>query len=439
MSWKAIFLLGIMLTLTSACSDAVNDETFQVEEEKVMEESVMQVPTFVRTEGKDLYVGEDLINLRGVNVGGYLFQEFWMTPTRPSENIHAEIDIYKYLTESYGEDRMRVLIDVYQSSYFTEADFDNLASLGVNCIRLPFWYLNIVDAEGQVLENWYERFDWFIDEASKRDIYVILDFHGAPGSQNGSDHSGVDGKDDKEAASEFFYGDTETVELNQKIYFEIWELMAERYKDNPTVVAYDLLNEPYCTYRYSAKTPVSEMHDNLWSVYDEAYKKIRAIDQNHIIMMEATWDPVDLPNPNKYGWENVVYQYHNYLYDDYQNEQGQQIANMEKKVNLIKRAAYDVPVLMGEFNYFDSFDAWTEGLELLNNAGINWTIWTYKVTSDYKNWGLYHHTGGDVNIEKISDESIEKVWSKVGDSRSNQALIDVVEPMLKADFVPFGD
>ena len=41
-----------------------------------------------------------------------------------------------------------------------------------------------------------DRLDWFVQNCSQRGMYVILDMHGAFGSQNGMDHSGEinDGK-----------------------------------------------------------------------------------------------------------------------------------------------------------------------------------------------------------------------------------------------------
>jgi endoglucanase len=393
---------------------------------------------FIQARGKNLYTnyGEgDLINLRGVNVGGYLLQEFWMTPTQPSADIKAELDIVNYLSRNFGESMMRELIEVYQANYFTQADFNNCQAMGMNSIRLPFWYRNIVDADGKVYEDWFDRFDWFISEAGQRGIYVILDFHGAPGSQNGSDHSGVEGGEDKEGASRFFYGDELEVRKNQELYYQIWELLATRYKDNPVVAGYGLLNEPYCTYRYSSKKSVKELHTTLWRVYDEAYRRIRAIDPNHLIIMGATWDPLDLPNPDDYGWENIMYEYHNYLYDDYNNAKNGQLNNMRKKVNLIKRANYNVPSYMGEFNYFDNLEAWDKGLALLTDAGLSWSIWTYKTVPHYKNWGLYHHTLANMSIQNASPEAIRAHWEKVGKSKANEALIRVVMPYLVHDMV----
>ncbi len=415
--------------------EEVTEET-EVEKEEVetTEENIVEVKelTLLTAKGKNIYdqAGEgELVQLKGVNIGGWLFQEFWMTPTEAAGSIWDEQDIYHYLTETYSEEKMWEAVNVYQDSYFTEADFDNCQALGMNCLRLPFWYLNIVDMEGNVRENWYERIDWFIENAKKRGMYVIIDCHGAPGSQNGSDHSGIDGGTNKMLASEFFFG--QNAAANQELYYDIWEMIAERYKDEPAVAAYDLLNEPFCTYRYNTPFPDEALHGALWDVYNKAYEAIRAIDDKHIIIMEATWDPVDLPNPADYGWTNIMYEYHNYLYDDYNNDRGQQIANMQNKIDLINKANYDVPSYMGEFNYMNNYDAWAEGLDLLNNEGLHWTIWTYKTVIGYENWGLYNQLTREINLERSDIEEIIEFYGTMDESKKNEKLAEVVEEYLK--------
>jgi|GEM_PF-1821973 len=375
----------------------------------------------------------DVVQLKGTNAGGYLFQEFWMTPTNASTKVKAEEDLYKVLTERFGEDKMPELIGLYQDAYWTEEDFDYCAKLRMNCIRLPFWYRNLVDAEGNFYENRYERLDWFVSEAAKRNMYVILDFHGAPGSQNGSDHSGKDGGDDKKNASEFFFG--ENAEANQELYYKIWEDMAAHYKGNPWVAGYDLLNEPYCTYRYNSGLSDRNLREMLWEIYDVAYERIRAVDPDHVIIMEATWDPVDLPAPEKYGWENVMYEYHNYLYDDYDNAKGQQITNMKKKLNAIAKANYNVPSYLGEFAFFNNLEAWDEGMELVNETGISWTTWTYKVIAEYGNWGIRNQKNWKVNAETFTYENIENAWSKVGESVENTGLAKVLYEYYKLPYI----
>lgn len=74
-------------------------------------------------------------------------------------------------------------------------------------------------------DNAFSRLDWFVEQASKRGIYVILDLHGAFGSQNGQDHSGevIDNVSDVT----FFSNDTLK---NQTL--ELWKVVAARYAGN---------------------------------------------------------------------------------------------------------------------------------------------------------------------------------------------------------------
>ncbi|MBR1930874.1 MAG: cellulase family glycosylhydrolase [Lachnospiraceae bacterium] len=389
---------------------------------------------FLKANGKELrnnYGNGDVVKLRGTNAGGYLVQEFWMTPTDYSYgnyNVTCEMDIYKTLTQRFGEARMRELIKTYQDNYWTVQDFDNCQAMGINCIRLPFWYLNLVDFNGNYLDNCFARMDWFVEQAGQRGMYVILDFHGAPGSQNGSDHSGVDGGNNKQAASEFFFGNN--AYNNQQLYYDIWYKVAQHYAGNPTVAGYDLLNEPYCTYRYNSSYSADQLHSILWSIYNNAYNVIRSADPDHVIIMEATWDAWDLPNPSTYGWSNVMYEYHNYLYDDYDNVAGQQITNMQNKLNGINSQNYNVPSYMGEFSYFNNISAWQQGLQLLNDSGINWTTWTYKVTGSNNNWGLYNQNVSKVNVATDSYDTIKSKWSQVGSSYANTALVNAIKNYL---------
>ena len=382
---------------------------------------------FIKASGKYLYNdygNGDPVFLRGTNAGGLFVQEFWMCPTNNSTNVNDQMGIINTLTSRFGATAANTLIKLYEDSYWTENDFNNCASLGMNCIRLPIWYRNLVDANGNLLPNTFDKIDWFVNQAAQRGMYVIIDMHGAPGSQNGSDHSGIDGGNNKQGASQFFFGSNAAA--NQQLYYTLWEKIAEHYAGNPAVAGYDLLNEPYCTYRYNTGYSDTYLHELLWGIYDNAYDRIRAKDPDHVIIMEATWDPVDLPNPSQYGWTNIMYEYHNYLYDDYDNANGGQVSNMQKKINAIKTANYDVPSYMGEFCYMNNTSAWQQGLKLLNDNNINWTTWTYKVVSEYGNWGLFNQDVESVNVETDSYNEIYRKWSNAGSSSANSSLVNAV-------------
>ncbi|WP_026506575.1 cellulase family glycosylhydrolase [Butyrivibrio sp. MC2013] len=428
------FALSAAMTLTAPGMSALAE----TEDASLGSES----SPFIKADGKDLrtdYGKGDIINLRGTNAGGYLLQEFWMTPSGESSSVYDQTTIINNLTERFGEEKARELIDTWEENYWQEEDFANVKRIGMNCIRLPFWWRNIVDENGNYYgydENAddpyaeaFKRLDWFVNTAAEYGIYVVLDMHGAPGSQSGSDHSGVDGKNDKEGASKFFFGDE--AEANQELYYSLWKTIADRYEGNPYVAGYDLLNEPYCTYRYNSSKSADELHTILWDIYDKAYDVIRAEDPDHVVIMEATWNPEDLPDPAAYGWENVMYEYHNYLYDDYDNLGGGQILNMENKTNAIGNAGYNVPSYLGEFCYFNNLDAWDEGLQLLTEYGLNWTTWTYKTINGYGNWGLFHHPeymDKGLDISKAEYDEIDELWgnSDTVSGNENTGLTAVV-------------
>ena len=385
---------------------------------------------FIKANGTNLrtnYGNGDVITLRGVNAGSVSVQEPWMTNTANSTNVNAQIDIINVLTNRFGSDTARNMINTYRDNYWVESDFDKIASMGMNCIRLPLWYRDFVDANNNWYSDAFSYVDWFVNQASERGIYVIIDMHGAYGSQNGSDHSGVDGGNAKEAASKFFFG-SEAAD-NQEKFYRMWEKIAEHFKGNPAVAGYDLLNEPYCTYRYSSSYSEDYLHSLLWGIYDNAYKRIRAVDPDHLIIMEATWDEWDLPNPDNYGWTNVMYEYHQYEYSNYNNEDNKQITSLQNKINNMKCMGYNVPRYMGEFNLFNNMDAWRTGLQMMNDEGFSWTIWSYKCKTDNDNWGLYKHTANQANLDYDSYDTIMSKWSasSLASSTANTQLIDVVK------------
>ncbi len=423
----------------SQVSEAYVDNTKKEEETVYMErEDKISEKPFLKADGKNLRDDSgkgELVQLKGTNVGGWFLQEFWMTVTAYSDNVTAENDVIRELTERFGEEEADRLMEIYRENFFTEADLDYCKSLGMNCLRLPIWYRTLTDENGNLYENAFDRIDWFVEEAGKRGIYVILDMHGAPGSQNGSDHSGIDGHDEKMINSKFFFGTEEEVSENQRLFYEIWEKIAAHYNGNPWVGGYDLLNEPFCTFRYNTGLKDSVLLEMLWDIYDEAYRRIRAIDPDHLIIMEATWNPSDLPHPDRYGWENVMYEYHNYLYDDYNNAKGQQIANMRKKMNDIKKADYNVPSYLGEFAYFDNIKAWDDGVKLINDTGMSWTTWTYKTISSVGNWGIRHTRDAGLNLEKADAEKIEAAWSKVSEETENTLLSKTLSKYFKMVFI----
>ena len=430
-----IMAAAFVAVQVSACKPAEAKQTSSNEPTETVQTSFSEpaedglVSGFVKAKGKVLYDGAgESLQLRGVNLGNYFVQEFWMGPTLASSEVRCQKELEEILKERFGEEKAAVLLDTYLDNYLTEKDFDRIAGLGFNCVRVPFWYGTLTDEEGKLHEDAFRRLDWITEEAGKRGLYVILDMHGAYGSQNGSDHSGIDGGDDKKAASEFFFG--EQAEKNQELYYRLWEEIAKHYRDNPVIVGYDLLNEPFCTYRYNSGMSNREFHALLFPVYDTAYQRIRSIDPNHLIIFEAVWDVFDLPDPAQYGWQNAMYEYHQYEYSNYWNENGAQIKGLEKKVHGIRQKSYDVPSYLGEFTLFNNMDAWAEGLAYLDAEGIHWTFWSYKCMTDNDNWGLLRLSVPKADPANDSYETILEKWSQLQEAEENTDLIEVIQKHL---------
>ncbi|MGI6315938.1 MAG: glycoside hydrolase family 5 protein [Christensenellales bacterium] len=343
---------------------------------------------FLHTEGKEIVNGlGEKVYLRGTNAGGWLVQEAWMTPT----NADCQLVTLDTFDRRFGEETRNTLLDAYMDNFLTGEDLDLCRDMGMTVIRLPFWYRNLVDAGGEPLPEAFSRMDWFVEACSERGMYVILDMHGAPGSQNGNDHSG-----DNTSGARLW-----EEEALQDLTVKVWEMVAAHYRGNPAVAAYDLLNEPAANDYKTNKTQ--------WDLFDRLYKAIRAIDPEHIIMMESCWEPTNLPHPADYGWENIVYQYHTYVWDADHND-SRQIQGHRNKLWNIRYSGHQVPVLMGEFTLFRAEEAWHTVLQEYNEAGLHWTTWTLKTTGKNNSWGILNLLCEDVRIKTDPEEEILRKW-----------------------------
>ena len=191
--------------------------------------------------------------------------------------------------------------------------------------------------------------DEFVSKAAEYGMYTVLDLHGAYGSQNGQDHSGQEFGSKEEVD---FYSN----ERMQTLTVNLWSALSKHYKDNPAVAGYDILNEP------GEKGGLTgEAH---WNFYDKVYDVIRANGDEHIVIFESCWEWYNLPKPSQYGWENCIYSFHHYVGDnltvDGHNE------NWNNKLSGIEEQNFNLPLQMGEFTAYNSYEKWEKTLELLN-------------------------------------------------------------------------
>jgi glucan 1,3-beta-glucosidase len=128
---------------------------------------------------------------RGVNIGGWLSIEPFITPSLFSGG--GVVDEWT-LTTSLGA-QAKATIEKHYSTFVSEQTFIDIANAGLDHVRIPFSYWAVVIYEG---DPYVYRVAWryllrAIEWARKHGLRINLDVHGLPGSQNGWNHSGRQG------------------------------------------------------------------------------------------------------------------------------------------------------------------------------------------------------------------------------------------------------
>lgn len=341
-------------------------------------------------------LGQEVV-LRGVNIGGWLIQESWMCPVNGEDREWANLDTLNILEKRFSADKVQELIDTYQDHFITEQDIKQISEMGCNVIRIPFWYRNLMkDEEGTWISDnpdnnpGFKRLDWAIEMAEKYHMYVILDMHGCPGGQS-MDHCCGTLEENR------LYTDI----ICQKTMRKLWVAIGNRYKENSTVAAYDIMNEPQNNSGYEGKNSYDPWQEESWEmtnrIYDTMIKAIRETNDPHIITVEGIWRVTNLPDPDKMGWTNMMYQAH--LYDD---DKGFRmwVEDMAETMKKYKVAGY-----IGEFQNLN-------GLKMCNEHNINWTTWTYKGTNN--DVGTFFCFFKDAQIADVRTDSFETIKEKWG-------------------------
>lgn len=348
---------------------------------------------------KDGYIvneNDENIVLKGVNLGNWLLWETWMGFVPEYTNDWAYYDTLEVFIDRFGEEKTNEIIKTFEDAFITEDDIAQIEKFGFNCVRVPFWYRNFMTEDLEWLtedhndNRGFQKLDWLISTCEKYGIYVILDLHGAPGGQSKNHCTGKAGRNE-------LYGNEKMMDAT----VELWCAIAERYKNNKTVCAYDLLNEPQNNggyenedYFYAAESEEATSRTN--KAYDILYKAIREIDKNHIISFEGVWSTTVLPNPNETGYENLLYQLH--LYD---RDKGM----IRYRVKELKTARKDwgVAVIVGEYNNGE-YEHYAQ--KQYDKNDISRVKWNYKTFNAGEQWGIFNNEIERLDIKTASYDEI---------------------------------
>ncbi|GAA5897492.1 uncharacterized protein JCM6883_006718 [Sporobolomyces salmoneus] len=175
--------------------------------------------------------------IRGVNLGGWLVTEPWITPSLFAATGNASVVDEWTFCESLGFNEAKRRLTSHWDTWYTEADLKEIASYGLNTVRIPigYWAFERQKGEPYVNGQWpylLKAIGW----ARKYGLKVHVDVHGAPGSQNGFDNSGRRGTITWQTSQKNVQRTLNVVtKLSQ-------EFAKSKYRDTVTVI--QALNEP---------------------------------------------------------------------------------------------------------------------------------------------------------------------------------------------------
>ncbi|QNE40072.1 cellulase family glycosylhydrolase [Hymenobacter sp. NBH84] len=349
--------------------------------------------------------GKEVI-LKGVGLGGWLLQESYMLST---DTLNAQGRVKRAMRRTMSASEVERFYQQYRDGFITKADIDFIAAQGFNCVRLPMHYdlfltaaqrrvreqaldqASAVPAYVAALAKWYDADQLFTNpkeldgfryidnllawcKANK--LYVILDLHAVPGGQ-GADRNINDGivpldlwkrRDDKKRL------------IYQDVTVRLWQKLAVRYRNEPWVAMYDVINEPH---GMDAAHDMAGDNSEAQTLYSRLITAIRAQGDKHLIMLEGNGygneytnlTPDKLPIKDK---ANLVYNAHRYWCT---NDPTVGDAN-PNQINLIHnlvafRGRWQVPVWVGETG--ENSNEWlTAAAQALNEQHIGWCHWNVK-------------------------------------------------------------
>ncbi len=239
-----------------------------------------------------------------------------------------------------------------------------------------------------IVKNRLEVLDRILPYARKYGIGIVIDMHVGPGTR----------------VSELSSNDLSWDPEMQQLLADVWREIAARYRDEPMILGYDLLNEPReDDYVYKDDGRLD------WNgLADKIARAIREVDPVTPIIVEcAKWGhPAGFETLRPVSVNNVIYSFHYYQPHSYTHQgihgrpgnlkypgvidgvfwnREQMIQSMKPVIDFHKK--YHVPIYVGEF----SAPYWAPGVEQYLDDAISifeeygWS-WTYHSFREYHGW-----------------------------------------------------
>jgi len=412
-----LLLILQVLFLLSACS------------EKKQEKKSLTNENWLRVSSNQIVNQKgDTVYLRGFGLGGMFHMENFIDGYPANEETMRE-----GLLKVLGEKKYNLFFETFLKSYFTEPDAEYIHGMGLNLVRIPInYHLFEDDMNPRVIkEGAFEHLDRAIELCAKYQIYTIIDLHALPGFQNQHWHS------DNPTHKALFWKHKDF----QDRALHLWEVIAERYKDQPWVAGYDLINEP-----------ADPSGEKVFPYYKRLHDAIRKIDPNHILFIEGNSYAKDFSMFTEV-WDNVVYTNHDYAAPGFGGDypgyiRGKYVDKDTIEQDFLNKSVFmfthNVPIWVGEFGPLYTgipekdeirYRVLKDQLSYYSKYKVSWCIWLYK---DMGLHAILHQKENTPYMELVSSFLSRKdslgadAW---GSSDKNiRQVIEPIEELFKKEF-----
>jgi aryl-phospho-beta-D-glucosidase BglC (GH1 family) len=311
--------------------------------------------------------------LRGVCLGGWLNMENFITGFAANESLMRST-----VADVLGRDRASEFFERLLSVFVAADDIGFLAHSGFNLVRIPVNYRHL-ESDGrpfELIETGFAHLDRVIAQCAQHGSYAIIDLHALPGAQNHHWHS-----DNPTHVPQFW-----TQAQFQDRVVHLWQAIAARYRGNPAVAGYNLINEP-----------ADESGAIVGPFYRRLGAAIREVDPDHVHFLDGNTYATDFDcfgEPE----DNSVYVMHDYVPAGLGRGRGYPgtVDGVRWDRDAVRRkfderAAYarrtGTPLMVGEFGSIytgrpdldeQRLQLLTDQLELYREHDVSWSLWTYK-------------------------------------------------------------
>lgn len=159
----------------------------------------------------------------------------------------------------------------YGNPRVTEVTFQAIRRMGFKSVKIPITYLNMVDENGNINDDYLDRIQNVVDRALDTGLYVVINIHNDGGE-------GVKGKwiniNLQNGSSEF------NAVVNK--FSNMWSEIATRFKDYNQALVFEDMNEVMVEYAYSINPTNPKFYN--------AYANITELNQAFVNAVRGTGD-----------------------------------------------------------------------------------------------------------------------------------------------------